>query len=57
VRASGETRLAAAVDELLLQRRPAGTVVVISDFLVNEAISKMRSSGWSERGTTLKLST
>jgi uncharacterized protein (DUF58 family) len=36
VRASGETRLGAAVDELLLQRRPAGTVVVISDFLVNE---------------------
>jgi hypothetical protein len=36
VRAGGETRLGAAVDELLLQRRPAGTVVVISDFLVNE---------------------
>jgi hypothetical protein len=36
VRAGGETRLGAAVDELLLQRRPAGTVVVISDCLVNE---------------------
>jgi uncharacterized protein (DUF58 family) len=36
VRAGGDTRLGAAVDELLLQRRPAGTVVVISDFLVNE---------------------
>src|ERR1039458_675900 len=29
--------LGAAVDQLLLQRRPAGTVVVISDFLVNES--------------------
>ena len=36
VRAGGETRLGNAVDELLLQRRPAGTVVVISDFLVSE---------------------
>ena len=36
VRAGGDTRLGAAVDELLLQRRPAGTVVVISDFLVNQ---------------------
>jgi uncharacterized protein (DUF58 family) len=36
VKAGGETRLGAAVDQLLLQRRPAGTVVVISDFLVNE---------------------
>jgi uncharacterized protein (DUF58 family) len=35
VRAGGETRLGNAVDELLLQRRPAGTVVVISDFLVS----------------------
>ena len=35
VRAGGETRLGSAVDELLLQRRPAGTVVVISDFLVS----------------------
>jgi uncharacterized protein (DUF58 family) len=35
VRAGGETRLGAAVDELLLQRRPAGIVVVISDFLVS----------------------
>ena len=37
VKAGGETRLGAAVDQLLLQRRPAGTVVVISDFLVNES--------------------
>ncbi|HZC45933.1 MAG TPA: DUF58 domain-containing protein [Candidatus Acidoferrum sp.] len=36
IRASGDTRLGAAVDQLLLQRRPAGMVVVISDFLVNE---------------------
>jgi len=36
VRAGGDTRLGAAVDQLLLQRRPAGTVVLISDFLVNE---------------------
>src|SRR5258707_379937 len=36
VRAGGETRLGAAVDELVLQRRPAGTVAVISDFLVNQ---------------------
>ena len=36
VRSGGDTRLGAAVDELLLQRRPAGTIVVISDFLVNE---------------------
>ena len=35
VRAGGETRLGSAVDELLLQRRPAGTIVVISDFLVS----------------------
>jgi uncharacterized protein (DUF58 family) len=32
----GETRLSAAVGELLLQRRPAGVVIVISDFLVNQ---------------------
>ncbi len=37
VKAGGETRLGAAVDQLLLQRRPAGTVFVISDFLVNES--------------------
>ena len=37
VKAGGETRLGAAVDQLLLQRRPPGTVVVISDFLVNES--------------------
>jgi len=36
VRAGGDTRFGAAVDEFLLQRRPAGTLVVISDFLVNE---------------------
>jgi uncharacterized protein (DUF58 family) len=36
VKARGETRLGTAVNQLLLQRRPAGTVVVISDFLVNE---------------------
>jgi uncharacterized protein (DUF58 family) len=36
IRASGDTRLGVAVDQLLLQRRPAGMVVVISDFLVNE---------------------
>ncbi len=36
VKAGGETRLGAAVDQLLLQRRRAGMVVVISDFLVNE---------------------
>jgi uncharacterized protein (DUF58 family) len=35
VRAGGETRLGAAVDQLLLQRRPAGVVVLISDFLVS----------------------
>ena len=33
---SGDTRLSSAVGELLLQRRPAGVVVVISDFLVNQ---------------------
>jgi uncharacterized protein (DUF58 family) len=32
----GETRLSSAVGELLLQRRPAGVVVLISDFLVNQ---------------------
>jgi len=32
----GETRLSAAVGELLLQRRPAGVVILISDFLVNQ---------------------
>jgi uncharacterized protein (DUF58 family) len=35
LRHGGETRLGAAVDELLHQRRPAGIVVVISDFLVS----------------------
>jgi uncharacterized protein (DUF58 family) len=35
LRHGGETRMGAAVDELLHQRRPAGIVVVISDFLVS----------------------
>src|SRR5581483_6825433 len=35
VKTGGETRLGAAVDSLLHLRRPAGIVVVISDFLVN----------------------
>ncbi len=35
VRTGGETRLGAAVDSLLHQRRPAGIVMIISDFLVN----------------------
>jgi len=34
IRTGGETRLGAAVDSLLHQRRPAGIVIVISDFLV-----------------------
>ncbi|HSU90231.1 MAG TPA: DUF58 domain-containing protein [Sporolactobacillaceae bacterium] len=37
IKSGGETRLGAAVDQLLLQRRPAGTVIVISDFLVSES--------------------
>jgi uncharacterized protein (DUF58 family) len=36
LRCEGETRLSSAVSELLLQRRPAGVVVVISDFLINQ---------------------
>jgi uncharacterized protein (DUF58 family) len=35
VKTGGETRLGAAVDSLLHLRRPAGIVVVISDFLLN----------------------
>jgi uncharacterized protein (DUF58 family) len=35
VRASGATQMAEAVGRLLLERRPAGTVIVISDFLVS----------------------
>jgi uncharacterized protein (DUF58 family) len=35
VRTGGETRLGAAVDSLLQQRRPAGIVIVISDFLLS----------------------
>src|SRR5258708_39814682 len=37
VKSGGETRLGAAVDQLLLQRRPAGPVVVLSDFLVSDS--------------------
>jgi uncharacterized protein (DUF58 family) len=36
VRANGETRLGAAVDQLLRGRRPPGIVVVLSDFLMSE---------------------
>jgi uncharacterized protein (DUF58 family) len=35
IRTGGETRLGAAVDSLLHQRRPAGIVIMISDFLVS----------------------
>src|SRR5271155_582090 len=35
VRAGGATQMAEAVGRLLLERRPAGTVIVISDFLVS----------------------
>ena len=35
-RCEGETRMSLAVDELLLHRRPAGVVIVISDFLINQ---------------------
>ena len=35
VRASGATQMAEAMGRLLLMRRPAGTVIVISDFLVS----------------------
>lgn len=35
LRCEGETRLSAAVSELLLQRRSPGVVILISDFLVN----------------------
>ncbi|MGH7933646.1 MAG: DUF58 domain-containing protein [Candidatus Binataceae bacterium] len=34
LRSGGETRLSAAVSQLMLGRRPAGIIVVISDFLV-----------------------
>jgi uncharacterized protein (DUF58 family) len=34
IRTGGETRLGAAVDSLLHERRPAGIVIVISDFLL-----------------------
>ena len=35
-KAGGQTRLGAAIDELLRERRPAGVVIVISDFLVSQ---------------------
>jgi uncharacterized protein (DUF58 family) len=35
VRASGATQMAEAIGRLLLMRRPAGTVILISDFLVS----------------------
>jgi uncharacterized protein (DUF58 family) len=35
IRTGGETRLGAGVDSLLHQRRPAGIVIVISDFLLS----------------------
>lgn len=35
LRCGGQTRLGAAVGELLLERRPRGVVIVISDFLVS----------------------
>ena len=52
VKAGGETRLGAAVDQLLMQRRPAGTVVVISDFLINasEAEDALKAGGGAPRG-------
>lgn len=37
MKAGGETRLVSAVDQLLLERRQAGTVILISDFLVSES--------------------
>jgi uncharacterized protein (DUF58 family) len=40
VRAGGETRLGAAVDEFLRERRPAGVVIVISDFLISQTDSE-----------------
>jgi len=48
-RCGGETGLGAAVDEFLLQRRPAGMVIVISDFLVNQvdyedALSRLQAA-------------
>ena len=35
VRPGGATQMSAAVERLLLERRPAGTVILISDFLVS----------------------
>jgi uncharacterized protein (DUF58 family) len=45
----GETRLSAAITEFLQQRRPAGIVIVISDFLVNpsdyeDALARLRAA-------------
>jgi uncharacterized protein (DUF58 family) len=37
IRASGKALLAEAVDQFLLERRPAGIVIVISDFLASES--------------------
>jgi uncharacterized protein (DUF58 family) len=37
VRASGATQMAESVGRFLLERRPAGTVIMISDFLVSAA--------------------
>lgn len=36
LKCAGQTRLAAAVGELLLNRRSAGVVILISDFLINQ---------------------
>ncbi len=49
IRTGGETRLGGAVDSLLHQRRPAGIVIVISDFLVNrtdyeDALSRLQAA-------------
>ena len=37
VRPGGATQMSAAVERLLLERRPAGTVILISDFLISAA--------------------
>jgi uncharacterized protein (DUF58 family) len=46
LRSSGETRLGAAVEELMLRRRQAGMTIVVSDFLVN-------ASDWEDALTRL----
>jgi uncharacterized protein (DUF58 family) len=48
--ANGETRLAAASGELLLERRPRGVVILVSDFLVGpldyeEALNRLIAGG------------